>query len=177
MRWQWHQLDYMQIICTLLQTDNHISTSPLSFYRPDAVSATQPTASKHWRKFVNIKLVINLLKGLTVCYVAIIVLYCIVSGIWLSCQHVWWFWRLNSVVDGGCCWWFLGQRPLDIFTDSTFLFWLRNWLSLMTVFLRDISFKLTLFIGCLTLWTYYRTVAGCICSENVRKSAAVGWAH
>jgi len=24
--WQWHQLDHMQIICTLLQTDNHTST-------------------------------------------------------------------------------------------------------------------------------------------------------
>jgi len=24
--WQWHQLDQMQIICTLLQTDNHAST-------------------------------------------------------------------------------------------------------------------------------------------------------
>ena len=30
---QWHQLDHMQIICTSLQTDNHASTSPLSFYR------------------------------------------------------------------------------------------------------------------------------------------------
>jgi len=39
----------MQIICTLLQTDNHASTSSLSFYRPDALPATQPTASKHWR--------------------------------------------------------------------------------------------------------------------------------
>jgi len=28
---QWHQLDHMQIICTLLQTNNHASTSPLSF--------------------------------------------------------------------------------------------------------------------------------------------------
>jgi len=27
MGWQWHQLDYMQIICTSLQTDNHTSTS------------------------------------------------------------------------------------------------------------------------------------------------------
>ena len=36
-------------VCTLLQTDNHASTSPLSFYRPDAHPATQPTASKHWR--------------------------------------------------------------------------------------------------------------------------------
>ena len=41
---QWHQLDHMQIICILLQTDNHASTSPLS-YRPDALPATQPTAS------------------------------------------------------------------------------------------------------------------------------------
>jgi len=29
MGWQLHQLDHMQIICTLLQTDNHASTSPL----------------------------------------------------------------------------------------------------------------------------------------------------
>ena len=49
MGWQWHQLDHMQIICTTLQTDNHANTSPLSFYRPDALPATQPTASKHWR--------------------------------------------------------------------------------------------------------------------------------
>jgi len=28
--WQWHQLAYMQV-CTLLQTDNHASTSLLSF--------------------------------------------------------------------------------------------------------------------------------------------------
>jgi len=28
---QWHQLDNMQIICTLLQTDNHASTSSLNF--------------------------------------------------------------------------------------------------------------------------------------------------
>jgi len=39
----------MQIICTSLQTDNHASTLPLSFYRPDALPAAQPTASKHWR--------------------------------------------------------------------------------------------------------------------------------
>jgi len=50
MGWQWHQLDCMQIVCTSLQTDNHASTSPLSFYRPDALPAAQPrpTASKHW---------------------------------------------------------------------------------------------------------------------------------
>jgi len=38
--WQWHQLGHMQ-------TDDHASTPPLSFYRPDALPATQPTASKH----------------------------------------------------------------------------------------------------------------------------------
>ena len=32
MGWQWRQLDQTQIICTLLQTDNHASTSPLSFF-------------------------------------------------------------------------------------------------------------------------------------------------
>ena len=33
--WQWHQLGHMQI-CTLLQTDNHVSTPPhhSAFYRP-----------------------------------------------------------------------------------------------------------------------------------------------
>ena len=44
--WQWHQLGHMQV-CTLLQTDNHTSTPPLSFYRPDALPAAQPTVSKH----------------------------------------------------------------------------------------------------------------------------------
>jgi len=29
--WQWHQLGHMQV-CTLLQTDNHANTSPLSFF-------------------------------------------------------------------------------------------------------------------------------------------------
>ena len=31
MGWQWHQMDHMQIICTSLQTNNHTSTSLLSF--------------------------------------------------------------------------------------------------------------------------------------------------
>ena len=45
--WQWHQLGHMQV-CISLQTDNHASTPPLVFYRPDALPAAQPTASKHW---------------------------------------------------------------------------------------------------------------------------------
>ena len=44
--WQWHQLGHMQV-CTSLQTMPvpHHSV----FYRPDALPAAQPTASKHWR--------------------------------------------------------------------------------------------------------------------------------
>jgi len=44
-KWQWYQLGHMQI-CTLPQTDNYASTPPLRFYRPDALPATQPTASR-----------------------------------------------------------------------------------------------------------------------------------
>ena len=43
---QWHQLGHMQV-CISLQTDNHASTLPLSFYRSDALPAAQPTASNH----------------------------------------------------------------------------------------------------------------------------------
>jgi len=42
-----HPLGHMQV-CTSLQSDNHASTPPLSFYRPDALPVAQPTASKHW---------------------------------------------------------------------------------------------------------------------------------
>ena len=44
--WQWHQLGHMQV-CTSLKTDNDASAPPLCFYRPDALPAAQPTASKH----------------------------------------------------------------------------------------------------------------------------------
>jgi len=30
--WQWHQLGHMQV-CTVLQTDNYVSTPPLKFFR------------------------------------------------------------------------------------------------------------------------------------------------
>ena len=46
---QWHQLGHVQV-CTSLQTDNHASTPPLTFYTQDALPAAQPTASKHWRQ-------------------------------------------------------------------------------------------------------------------------------
>jgi len=44
--WHWQQLGHIQV-CTSLQTDNHASIPPLSFYRFDALPVTQPTASKH----------------------------------------------------------------------------------------------------------------------------------
>ena len=47
LEWHWHQLDHMQTIRTLLQTDNHNNTSSLNFYRLDAFPDAQPTVSKH----------------------------------------------------------------------------------------------------------------------------------
>jgi len=41
--WQWHQLGYMQV-CTSLQTDNHASTPPLSFFQAGCLSC-HPTNS------------------------------------------------------------------------------------------------------------------------------------
>jgi len=41
--WQWHQLSHMQI-CTLLQTNNHASTQPLSFLQARCPSC-RPTNS------------------------------------------------------------------------------------------------------------------------------------
>jgi len=49
--WQWNPLGHMQL-CISLQTDNHARTPPLSFYRPDALPAAQPTATKHGRQKV-----------------------------------------------------------------------------------------------------------------------------
>ena len=41
--WQWHQLGHMQV-CTLLHTDNHASTPPLSFLQAGCPSC-RPTNS------------------------------------------------------------------------------------------------------------------------------------
>ena len=57
--WQWHQPGHMQV-CTSLQTDNHANTPPLVSYRPDALPAAQPTASKHWRHNIQTKIKIKL---------------------------------------------------------------------------------------------------------------------
>jgi len=49
--WQWHQLGGMQV-CTLLQTDNHASTQPLSFLQAGCPSC-RPTNSVKALKVVN----------------------------------------------------------------------------------------------------------------------------
>ena len=47
--WQWHQLGHMQV-CTSLQTDNHASTPPLSFFTGRMpFLLTKHTVWKHWR--------------------------------------------------------------------------------------------------------------------------------
>jgi len=43
--WQWHQLDHMQV-CTLLHTDNHASTSLLSFLQAGYPSCHPTTSVK-----------------------------------------------------------------------------------------------------------------------------------
>jgi len=62
--WQWHQLYHMQV-CTLLQTDNHTSTPPLSFLQAGC-SSCRPTNSvralkSNWHVIYSI-MSINLLK-------------------------------------------------------------------------------------------------------------------
>ena len=37
--WQWHQLGHNMQVCTSLHTDNHASTPPLSFFRPEVLHA------------------------------------------------------------------------------------------------------------------------------------------
>jgi len=50
--WQWHQQDYMQV-CTSLQTDNHASTPPLSFFtgRMPFLPPNQQCQSTEGRKY------------------------------------------------------------------------------------------------------------------------------
>jgi len=51
--WQWHQLGHMQV-CTSLQTDNHASTTPLSFLQAGCPSC-HPTKSVKALKAQNTK--------------------------------------------------------------------------------------------------------------------------
>jgi len=47
MRWQWHQLDHMQIICTSLQTDKDTSTSPLIFMSDELLASLSVWSEVH----------------------------------------------------------------------------------------------------------------------------------
>jgi len=43
--WQWHQLGHVQV-CTSLQTDNHASTPPLSFFFTDGMPFLPPNQQR-----------------------------------------------------------------------------------------------------------------------------------
>jgi len=62
--WQWHQLG----MCKSAPLSRQITTPAPHhsvFYRPDALSATQPTASKHWR--LTCAIWMNILIIITIC--------------------------------------------------------------------------------------------------------------
>jgi len=55
MGWQWHQLDHMQIICILLQTINHASTSVFTSQMPflpptNSIKALKAQRQNEWQK-------------------------------------------------------------------------------------------------------------------------------
>jgi len=52
MRWQWRQLDHVQIKCTSLQTDNDASTSSLNFFTGRMLFLT-PNQHSNSHKAVN----------------------------------------------------------------------------------------------------------------------------
>jgi len=49
--WQWHKLGHMQV-CTLLQTDNHTSTPPLSFLQAGCPSCSSTNSIKALKALV-----------------------------------------------------------------------------------------------------------------------------
>ena len=56
--WQWHQLGHMQV-CTSLQTDNHASTTPLSFLQAGCLSrrpknSVKALKAKIWQLKANV---------------------------------------------------------------------------------------------------------------------------
>jgi len=56
--WQWHQLGHMQV-CTLLQTDNHASSPPLSFLQVGCHSCHPTNSIKALKEFTFIVLESN----------------------------------------------------------------------------------------------------------------------
>jgi len=52
---QWHLMDDMKTICTLLQAGNYTSNASLNFYRPDALSDAQQCPSTEGQCYVCLK--------------------------------------------------------------------------------------------------------------------------
>jgi len=52
---QWHLMDDMKTICTLLQAGNYTSNASLNFYRPDALSDAQQCPSTEGQCHVCLK--------------------------------------------------------------------------------------------------------------------------
>jgi len=76
--WQWHQLGCMQV-CTLLRTDNHASTPPLSFLQAGCPSCCPTNSVKALKAQEGTKLQYLLLILNTVdC--------CGLSGMWFNFQ-------------------------------------------------------------------------------------------
>jgi len=72
--WQWHQLGHMQV-CTLLQTDNHTSTPPLSVLQAGCPSCRPTNSVKALKDYMNlhqhmqsINKSITLVKTITKCF-------------------------------------------------------------------------------------------------------------
>jgi len=59
--WQWHQLGHVQV-CTLLQIDNHASTSPLSFLQARYPSCRPTNSVKALKAEMGGKSIIKTLK-------------------------------------------------------------------------------------------------------------------
>ena len=77
--------------------DNHVNTPPLVFYRPDALPAAQPTASKHWRqKALNVLYVILYKSGILYhIFIDTCLYYCVlVTRIFKYCVVGIWPWRV-----------------------------------------------------------------------------------
>ena len=89
--WQWHQLDQMQV-CTSLQTTMPAPHHSV-FYRPDALPATQPTVSKHWRQNENVQNVHNQCQNIPVSHKD--------GVIHFSYQHKEWLAWAGLVAHGG----------------------------------------------------------------------------
>jgi len=86
---------------TSLQTDNHSSIPPLTvFYKPDALPATQPTASKHWRQ-INLdkdsenRLVMKYISVLSPRSLACLIIECLLIAVYhIDCHIFYIFWSI-----------------------------------------------------------------------------------